>query len=341
MTLVSAVGDPEGCRHAAVDDPSAVAAARRMASELAARAGLSETDVGRVALLVTEAATNVLKHAGGGEILVRILSAAPGTLEILALDAGPGLAPERLLTEGYSSTGTLGVGLGAMRRQSDAFDMYARPGKGTVLRLEVRAHGTQAPAPGALTFGVVSIPLAGESVSGDGWAVCENAQGVQLVAVDGLGHGFLANDAALAAVAQVRRAHESPTAVLTRMHDALRATRGAAAAVASVDLAQGVLRYAGVGNISGCVVSGGRARSLLSLNGIVGHNARRFHETTQPCGAGDTIILASDGLGTHWSLDDYPGLLEHHPAIVAAVLYRDHTRRRDDCAVLVGKLGAP
>lgn len=338
MTVASSV-DPESSRLAKISDPSGVAAARRAAADLASRAGMSETDVGRVSLLVTEAATNILKHAGQGEILVRALSGTPAGLEILVIDQGPGLAPERLLSDGYSSAGTLGAGLGAMRRQSSAFDMYSRPGRGTAIRMAVHPAGAALPAPGSFVHGVVAVPLAGERVSGDAWVVVQDDEGAVLMAVvDGLGHGYLANDAAVMAIGQAHRADEAPGALLARMHERLRGTRGAAAAAAMVQPTQGVLRYAGVGNIAGSLVHDGRARSLLSHNGIVGHNARRFLENTHPCSGGDLLILASDGLGQHWSLNDYPGLTEHHPSVIAAVLYRDHSRRRDDLAVLVGRL---
>ncbi|MBU4610873.1 ATP-binding protein [Achromobacter sp. GG226] len=338
MTPVSSI-DPESSRLAEVIDPSGVAAARRAAADLAVRGGLGETDVGRISLLVTEAATNLLKHAGQGEILLRALPGTPASLEILVIDRGPGLAPERLLSDGFSSAGTLGAGLGAMRRQSSAFDMYSRPGQGTVIRMVVHAAGTAEPAPGRFVYGVVGVPLAGERVSGDAWVVQQDAAGHVLMSVaDGLGHGYLANDASLAAIGQVHRADEAPGAVLARMHERLRSTRGAAVAVAAIDAPRGTLLYAGIGNIAGSLTGEGKARSLLSHNGIVGHNARRFLENSHACHGGDVIILASDGLGQHWSLNDYPGLREHHPSVIAAVLYRDHSRRRDDLAVLVGRL---
>jgi len=118
-------------------------------------------------------------------------------------------------------------------------------------------------------------------------------------------------------------------------HTALRATRGAAMAVALLDPELRQLRFAGVGNIGACIVDGGPRRQLVSHNGIVGHNMRKVQEFTLPCAPGALVILASDGITTQWDLDQYPGLVACDPSIIAAVLLRDFARGRDDASVLV------
>src|SRR5688572_20152652 len=99
---------------------------------IAHKEGLDEA-ASDAAIVATEAATNVWKHAGGGEVQIRSLSAwqDPG-VEILAIDRGPGLANlQECFADGYSSAGTAGNGLGAMMRLSREFDGYSEPGKGT------------------------------------------------------------------------------------------------------------------------------------------------------------------------------------------------------------------
>ena len=94
---------------------------------MAERARMRESELGRVPLIVTELATNLLLHATGGEIIIRMLpaEAAPG-LEIVALDRGPGIADlQRCMADGYSGGGTRGCGLGAVRRLSTEFDIYS------------------------------------------------------------------------------------------------------------------------------------------------------------------------------------------------------------------------
>ncbi|WP_175115452.1 ATP-binding protein, partial [Paraburkholderia solisilvae] len=136
--------------HASFDiaDASSVAFARRGAGEAAQKCALNETDVGRLALIVTEAATNILKHAQHGEVLVRELpphgnGGAPGGsggVEVLAIDRGPGIADVRAaFDDGRSTVGTSGTGLGAIRRLSDELSIYSQPRLGTIVRAAVRS----------------------------------------------------------------------------------------------------------------------------------------------------------------------------------------------------------
>jgi anti-sigma regulatory factor (Ser/Thr protein kinase) len=324
----------------AVTDLSGVADARRHATALAASLGFDETDVGRVAIVVTEAATNLVKHATGGEILGRAAGTAKcAALEMLALDRGPGIeSVAAALRDGFSSAGSAGTGLGAIRRAATEFDIFStRPG-GTVLVavLSGRARGNGARRPGLRVAGV-SMPKRGETVCGDAWACRPAADGIAILVVDGLGHGPRAADAAREA-RQIFK--ESPDNVplaemLERLHRGLRSTRGAAAAVAHIVPDRGVLTYAGVGNIAGVILGGDRPQALVSHGGILGHEVRRVQEFTYRWPPGSTLVLHSDGLTSHWGLDAYPGVIRCHPAVVAGVLYRDFRRPHDDVTVVV------
>ena len=309
--------------------------ARRQVAALCGRVGMNETMTGQASLVATEAATNVVRHGGGGEMLFRPLHFAPG-VEIVALDRGPGITDlTRAMEDGQSTVGTAGNGLGAMQRMSTTFDVYSRPSLGTAVLMQVASR----PAPWAL--GAVNLPYPGESVCGDAWALQERPPGFRLVVADGLGHGPDAREAALRALEGAARGDESPEAALAEAHAASRSTRGAAIAVAEVDLRQREIRYAGIGNIGAVILEPGASRSLVSMNGTAGQGTVRIRPFTYPFAPGAVLVMFSDGLGSRWSLDQYPGLLARHPALVAAVLYRDHSRRRDDVTVVVLRLDAP
>lgn len=334
---------------ASIQEASHVAQARRTVTELAIRCGFGEVATGRLAIAVSEAATNILKHGGDGELLIRALQeevagpAAP-QVEVIAIDRGPGMADlSTSLRDGFSTTGTAGNGLGAISRLATAFDIYSAPGKGTVLRMALSPSDRPAPpALPAISVGSVCVPIAGETECGDGWHVSSAHELSSLTVADGLGHG---PDAARAAEAakRVAAAHAfvAPAVLIGHAHAALRATRGAAMAVARIETAPGRIRFAGIGNIAACVVtpgtlgSTGTRRQLISHNGIVGYAIRKVTEVEAPWPPDTLLILHSDGLGTHWDLDNYPGLNARHPAIIAAVLYRDFARGRDDVTVIV------
>lgn len=332
----------------AVSETVDVAAARRAGADLARRLEFGQDAAARLALVVTEAATNILKHAGHGEILLRIVmgrqadGAAARGIEMLAIDSGAGMQDTaEAMADGNSTAGSYGVGLGAIRRQSDCFDFYTWPGHGTVLRAVLwESAGAGEP----WQCGLVCLPLAGEQACGDaGWAAVID-DGVLLMLADGLGHGEAAAEAADAAVEVMAALAASspglpPPVLAMHLHAALQKTRGAAVAIAHIDAHAGQVQFAGVGNIAGCTSLAGQARHLVSTNGIVGHNLRKVQAFETAWQEGMLLILHSDGLTSRWSLDPYPGLEQAHPALIAAVLYRDCYRGRDDVSVMVLRRG--
>ena len=316
---------------------SDIAAARRAGQKLALDLGFNETRAGALALIVTEAGTNLLKHAGEGTLYLNVAQSegVPG-VDVLAVDSGPGIADlDACLRDGMSTAGTAGTGLGALRRLSDKFDAYSTPGNGAVFFMRLW-RDDPAPALCRVEVGALSVPLAGEDECGDGWGVACDGRGATLMAADGLGHGPEAANASRAALRELVHAPCSePAPLVEAAHHALRTTRGAALAAARIDFEGGVVRFAGVGNIGAYVIDGDSRRALVSHNGIVGHNMRKVQEFTVPCPPGALVILHSDGIQTQWDLDRYPGLLARSPALVAAMLMRDFIRRRDDAMVLV------
>ena len=323
-------------RYFPVEDPSRVAEVRRAAAALSHDEGLDQTLAANAALISTEICTNLLKHARQGEVFLSTLSdrTDPG-IEILAIDRGPGITDvAQCLADGYSSTNTPGTGLGAIARLSQEFDIYSQVDKGTVLVAQIRTDSR------AKTFvGAVVKPIAGEEVAGDAWAFRERDGRLALIVADGLGHGLMAARASAEAISAFRRDSESaPIAVLNRVHAALRSTRGAAVAVADIDPAQGVVRYAGIGNISGVMVRPDKPLSMVSHNGTAGFHIPRLQEFLYPLPEEALIVMHSDGLTTNWNLDHYPGLRRRHPSIIAGVLYRDASRKRDDVCVVATRI---
>jgi anti-sigma regulatory factor (Ser/Thr protein kinase) len=323
----------------AASDPSHVASARTAAQRLAHGLGFDATRTGRLAIVVTEAVSNMLKHAGGGTLAVRSFAwgGAIG-IEVLAIDSGPGMRDiVGSARDGVSTSGTPGTGLGAMQRLSDEFDAWSHPGAGTILRLLLWDRAAPAARP-SHQVGAVCIPKPGETVCGDDWEVVFHAHGATFLVADGLGHGPDARRAAAAAVEVLQRhPEESPVRLLDLAHANLRPTRGAAVAVARHELPRGEVVYAGVGNISTTIVAPGGRRSMVSHPGIVGHNVHKSTEYRYAWAEHALMVAHSDGLETQWSLGTHPGIGDCHASLIAAMLYREHARKRDDCTVLVAR----
>ncbi|MBB4748095.1 SpoIIE family protein phosphatase [Actinoplanes lobatus] len=321
-----------------VEESGTASAVRRAAERLAAALDMPENRVADLAIVAAEAAGNLVKHADQGTVLVRtVRTAEQAGVELIVIDSGPGMADvQRAIGDGHSTAGTLGIGLGAISRQASRWDLHSVPGRGTVLAVQVWPDGLPEPNWAA----GLTRPLTGETVSGDGYAIREVDGRRQLLLCDGLGHGGLAAAATHEAVRAFRKAPAVPPAqVVEALHRALGHTRGAALAVAEPDPSAGVIRYAGLGNISGTVLApdGGR-RGMVSMPGIAGHQRRQVREYDYPLAPGAVVLMHTDGVVDRWNAADYPGLLTHAPEVIAATVLRDAGVRRDDAGVLVARL---
>jgi anti-sigma regulatory factor (Ser/Thr protein kinase) len=330
-----------GTAAVAVEDPGQVGEVRRVAMRVAEETGLDESTRSDVGIVATEAATNVVRHAGRGEVLISKVEGVTGAgLELVCVDHGPGMADvEACMRDGYSSAGSMGGGFGAMRRLADGVSIYSAPGVGTALVCRFWTGRADAASVNGTAWSGLAVPMRGESACGDAWTVALGPWGTALLVADGLGHGTAAAVAADEAVRIFREQTSfQPEHVLAVLHAGLRSTRGAAAAVALIDGNRRQIRYAGVGNISASILTGDGSRNLVSHNGTLGLQMRKSQEFVYPWSPGALLVAHSDGLATHWKLEQYPGLFRQDPAIVAGMLYRDHARRRDDTSVVVCRL---
>jgi len=324
-----------------VEDSSHVGEARRLAASLCRNLGFDEIRIGQAALVVTELATNLVKHTAGagGTLVLRPIEEAGATgIDILSLDRGPGIATiGESLRDGHSTAGSAGTGLGAVRRLSSVFDIWSSPGRGAAL-LSRLWKGSPPGFPPALAVGAVCLPVRGEQACGDAWAMQAGRDATIFLLADGLGHGPDAAAAADLAVAIFeRQASRGPAEVVQLIHAGLRGTRGAAVAVAEVSPGANVVRFVGVGNITGLILSGGTSRSLVSHNGTAGVEARKVEQYSYPWAEDGMLVLHSDGLATFPPLEDNPGLARKDPALIAGVLFRDHQRPHDDSTVVVAR----
>lgn len=343
MSLPFAGGNPRAAHPLSqsvslrLGDASRVGEGRRLAMTFGARAQLGETELGNLSIAVTEIATNTVNHGGGGQMVLRTLEDDGRTgVEALFIDSGGGIANlTEAFRDGYSTTGTMGTGLGAARRLVHEFDLHSVSGAGTVVVLRVWKGGL-ARRTARMVLGSVCLPVAGETASGDAWASLSSGTRTLVLVVDGLGHGTSAAEAANLAVSLFRaNATRSAAEILALLHLGLRPTRGAAVAIAEIDTARGALDYAAAGNIAGRLLTPTGTRAMVSHNGIVGHQARPAPAFTYPWTADTTLVMHSDGLKNQWKPETYPGILRRDPALLAGLLYRDFARERDDSSVIV------
>ena len=316
--------------------------ARRQALALAHLLDFGELRRGQLAIVVTEAAANIAAHAERGELLlVPWRFRGDAGIDVLALDNGKGIADVgRSLEDGYSTAGSAGQGLGAISRLASVLQIYSASGSGTALLARVvRESPTADQSSSDHAVGAISLAVSGETQCGDAWSVDFTPNRSIYMVADGLGHGPSAAEASREAIRVFQEApHLSPVRILSDAHLALAKTRGAAVAIAEILHDKAVVNYAGVGNIAGAIYDGGKTRSMVSMNGTLGHSVGRIQDFSYSWEKTSSLIMHSDGLATRWNMDQYPGLAARHPALIAGILYRDFCRKRDDVTILISRI---
>ena len=341
---------PQDMRWLRVEDASAVPACRQAGHVLAERLQFPAPRVGQLALAVTEAASNLYKHAEQGALLLCVnRDGEPPGIDLVTIDAGPGVRDvSAAVRDGHSTAGTLGIGLGAIRRLADFADIYSLPGRSTALAARFRAlpaGGTTPPGPPEIggaarppkpPWAGLLRPITGETECGDAYGAVQADGAVTAVLCDGLGHGPLAATAAAAGVAAfLEDPAGEPAVLLERVHRRMSGTRGGAVGIVQV-IGQ-LARFAGLGNVAASIVSGGKRKSMISIPGIAGHQARTIRQFEYEAPPGSAVVLHSDGISSRWEAAALPGVEARDPLLIAAILLAEAGVHRDDAGVLVLK----
>lgn len=320
-----------------VAEPEDAGAARRAVGRLAADGGVEPSLLPRLELVVTELATNLVRHAeGGGTILARTLAAPGGCgVEVLSVDAGPGIRDLHAALNGSAvAPGGLGCGLAAVRRMATTFDVYTGAEQGTA----VLARLLPGDAPVAPRWAGVAVAFDGGADCGDAWAVIEDGGRLTALVVDGLGHGEAAALAARAAVDEfVAAADADLESLARRLHAAMNGTRGGAAALCRLDPGRRRAQFLGVGNVAGRLVGSVRSRALVSMSGTLGTElvSPRIHALDYDIEDGDMLMMSTDGVRDGFDMAPHRRLGDHDPALAAAVVHHRMRRGTDDATVLV------
>lgn len=326
-----------------VSEASQVAEVRRVAAELARAEKMTEAECGRLALIATEASTNLVKYGKAGAVtLTRYVEGAQHGVQLIAVDSGPGFADFVAASrDGHSTAGSLGIGLGVIMRSATFFDVYSVPGEGTAMVARLAHAAPRKPTVTVEPFesAARSIPKKGQAECGDAWSVRDFGARQLICIVDGLGHGPLAATASARAISvfESARPDATPAAIMTQAHEALKDTRGAVMAILALDRLAGTADYCGIGNIAAAIHLGTESKHLLSIEGTVGYRMRATRTQTAPWAPAAVAILYTDGLSGRCGPAKYPGLLSRHPSLIASVLFRDHARDTDDATIVVAR----
>lgn len=327
-----------------IDDRSLIAFIKREIHNLALQLGFTPHRAAETDIIVAELTSNLMKFANGGELLYRAhLNGEFNEIEIYCLDKGVGFDNvAKIMNDGYSSSNTLGHGLGSIKRLSNEFQIYSMKNWGCVQYVKIceKPDLVIPQTKNGLSTTTIAVNYPGEKLCGDGYYIKQTSKGFQIFVGDGLGHGESANEAVEAAIKAFRQSIETdPTAILRDIHLKVKKTRGLVATIASVDYKSEVWNICGIGNINTRIYNGLENKTYTPYNGIIGHNIpRTLNNTIVPYKKHQIIIMHSDGLRTRWNLNELSSILKQSPGIIASALYKENVRGNDDATILVGKI---
>lgn len=317
--------------------------ARREGERLAESIGMKKSQVTDVAIAISELASNLVKHrTSQGRIIIReIEKDGRKGVEIVSSDLGPGIADvEAAMTDGYSAVGSLGIGLSAVNRLMDEFEIRSDI-KGRTLITTRKWAKFQLPCrPGSeLEWSVFSRPLPGQRHNGDAYFVKRYEDKVILAVIDGLGHGQAAQEAAQTAANCLENYYRRTFSEIFQLcHQRLRKTRGAAMSLCRINLKDRVMTHAGIGNVQTRVYSSEKAPAPFCLNGTLGVVIRKVKVDDYPLPKEGIIVMFSDGVSGRFSPDSFPGFLSLKPQNLAKRIMDNYARDNDDATVIVTRL---
>jgi anti-sigma regulatory factor (Ser/Thr protein kinase) len=326
-------------------DEASLTVVRDRIREVSSAAGVAADIVDRAVLVASELGRNQLRHALAGRIVVHAVTRGANAehkgLEITAVDRGNGLADAANALDQLRArvAGSLGVGVGSVRRLSSEVDFDVRLGEGT--RIKARLFGDDAPR--QREVGVYGRPHSEEKISGDHAAICRPGAGNVLVLAvsDGLGHGPPARQASHAAMSALYpHASEPPARILEACESALGNTRGVVMAVCRIDESTSSMETASIGNVELQLCRPRAARRFGGSSAIVGGKGNRPvkpRTETMTLAPDDLVILTTDGISSKLSIEQDFALLREHPIIVAQRIIERFGRTNDDALVLVAR----
>lgn len=307
----------------------------------ALEAGMSEMKLANMDIVVAEMISNLEKYGKEGELLCKISNIQSiEYFEILCIDSGVGIVdPEKMLIDGNSSTNSLGIGLGTIKRLSDFFEIYTKDGWGTIVlsRIIIRSSN-EINLPMRITPMVLAMP--GQEVSGDGFDYKFERNKIFILVADGLGHGPLAHQAVSEAIIAFRNCdRDLPQDIIRYIHEAIRKTRGIVASVVVYNLATKKWQVSGVGNIATKFSNILRSKSIICYNGIIGHVLPNTINSQELSGIEYPVVtFCSDGIKSRWDIDKLAYIKRYDPSIQAAAIYKSFGRQTDDMTVVIAKL---
>lgn len=324
-----------------ISHPSDLYVLKNRVRDLAEKIGFNSQETEEILISATELGTNILKHADSGElILLEGTGEYEGGIIIEAKDSGTGIEDVELaVSDGYSTKGSLGYGLGTVNRFMDELKIISSYGEGTHIFCsrkirESRSSGIQCP----LEIGAASCAHPRMEINGDAYIIRKSDDNVLAGVIDGLGHGQFAHRASQKARNYIERhSDQSFDDIFRGVARSCRTTRGVVMTLVRIDWKKGIIEIAGIGNVELKFFGNSTPISFIIHRGVLGMNAPRPRISEHEWNEGMTLFIFSDGIIPHWSSEYLSEILANSAAEISRQLLRKYSKENDDATVIVVK----
>jgi anti-sigma regulatory factor (Ser/Thr protein kinase) len=321
----------------------------------ARRMGFNDGRRQNMALVAAELVSNQVKHARSKGLL-QIWQQPGPALDLVALDFGPGISNLVLAQQdGFSTTNTLGKGLGSIRRLSDESAVYSvqpqddkeKKWHGSLFWVRFWLNGRggvkkDADMPGIfgpkVKLGLFARALGEDRYNGDRIYMLQDGDRLRWLHLDGLGHGQGAHESVDNLAGCLVRG-DGAAAVLMQADRQLAPTRGAVAISGVVNLADKSVEFMGVGDMGAYFYAAEKLQNLTFAPGVLGKEHKTPQSNKLKYEKRCTIVTASDGIRRSWKIESFPGLFNQHPQVIAYLLGNIMGRTSDDQSLCVVKIG--
>lgn len=337
-----------------VRNNSDVGQVARKAQQLAKEIGFSDVAQEEIKITANELASNLIVHNAveGNIFLYPLYRYDESGIAVVSSDQGPGIASiSSAMADHRSTAGSMGCGLGAVKRLMDEFDIVSTPAEGNKHRADYVNYngGTlivsrkwcnsvvhKPRQKNTFQWGAVSRPLPGYKENGDAYYIKETDTDIFAVVIDGLGHGHEAEEASQMALSVIKEKETMPFEQLfPYLHETLMGTRGVALTAISLDKIKRSFTHSAVGNVESRLFPN-QTNSPLTRSGVLGHGKLPpLRIRSYPWPDNGMLIIHTDGITSRWGHLTETDALKHHPLLVSHFLLHNYERPRDDATVLV------
>jgi anti-sigma regulatory factor (Ser/Thr protein kinase) len=314
--------------------------AQQTAREITKKLGFGVQPSEDIVLVVTDLASNLVRRARRGTVALRLLDTGERVgIEVETEDQGPGrIDPAQAFQAGEPKGGGLENGLDTVKRLMDETEISSTAGLGTrvLCRLWLHPKATQATVH-PWQIGVATRPFEHSAANGDAFVIHEGNGHLLAGVIDGLGHGELAQQAALAAQSYVQSHYELPLDELfAGASRACHGTRGVVMALARFE-SPTMITFANLGNVEMRAWSGTERFDFAVQRGFLGAQENHVQVRQHRWQPNWTLVLHSDGLRAQWQWSDFPGLEQAPAQAVAGQLLKVLAKEQDDATVVTVK----